>query len=84
MFIVEDCYIIHEKYGADTVAPEWNCPTCERECRKVRRTPKIKKYPSFDTARDENLHPDLEGIPLGEVPGDEDYYDLDNPLAPKP
>lgn len=84
LFIVENCTINHPTYGANTLSTTWKCPTCQEECTKIRREPRIKKYPTFDKARDRNLHPSLEGIPLGEVPGDEDYYNLNSITAPKP
>lgn len=64
-------------------APNPPCPNCGGNTEKTfplgTRLPGILIPGSYyDPSRVD------EGIPFGEVPGDDDYYDLDSPLCPKP
>jgi NAD-dependent SIR2 family protein deacetylase len=70
---------------------------CQARCPKCKDKTKFvglyRKYPRVNiniplehqsTPKAYDTHPLDEGIPFGEVPGDEDYKDIDNPLSPKP
>lgn len=86
-FKCSECGHIFEEIQCKIGEQNRPCPCCNGEGKKLFSSPNFKVRGGtgkFHQNSDNNLDPSLGGVPLGEVPGDDDYYDLNSPFSPKP
>ena len=86
-FICPKCKHKFEELSLTMIEPKELCPLCgemaPKDCSKI-FAPRFVVKDSWEKKVKED--DPLEGIPLGEVPGDEDYIGMDDPdyIGPKP
>lgn len=81
-----DNTIEDQRMGVDET--EMLCPDCGSIAKRMFPTSiniiVPNKHRSVSNNKKPDSHPLDQGVPFGEVPGDDDYKNINSPLSPKP